>query len=651
MKQKYLSFHVLIILASAGFALPTGSAAEEAWHYQASAEVRETGLAEAVLPPGLFFSDEGGTQVSRTDLSLIGPDGNPRSFELYWKEKSGSRSAVLKPSRIRFDRTSGLVWEAPAPKGMTIENVRIDFAAPQTVGQVTIEGRDGKGWRRLAENAALYDALSSTGVDIEPAPYEQLRLSFKGFSREFKETTFPVRSVTVSGKSTAKDYAEQYVDLRFEDARPEKTITISSVLPGAGLWIRNISLSTEAQFQGAWEAGRETIIDGKAQFQALVSGTVSTVGKQASVLDIPVNRSWPGRSLVVKLRPEGTYVGRITRLRIAVMLPRMAFFADKTGTYRVRTGSGDSAAIKETPGDEDRKIANTAVFSAVSENKQWAPARLAERYLVAGGPFSDAGFRWKATVRVPDAGYFRLVLNQEASLSPRPEKVRLVRDNVQVPFFNGAGEEREIVLKPTVDYDKAHNKTSWSVVLPSSAERITEMLMEADGIFERTVKLETPRPGHSGWQPWKTLHWSNTSRTPSVLRARLADMPKDAVELRITMDHGDNRPIEISTIRVTYNAPTLFFITDKPGAYSLFGGNPKIPDAKYDIALVRAHLVDEMPRSLEMGSIEPYRSSEIRQKILEVFEDKSWGLYAVLGLVTAALLVLIVRLFPKEKKG
>jgi len=35
----------------------------------------------------------------------------------------------------------------------------------------------------------------------------------------------------------------------------------------------------------------------------------------------------------------------------------------------------------------------------------------------------------------------------------------------------------------------------------------------------------------------------------------------------------------------------------------------------------------------------------------EAFSDRGWGIYAILGLVTAILLVLIVRLFPEEKKA
>ena len=503
----------------------------------------------------------------------------------------------------------------------------------------------------MAENVALYDNLSATGIEVKPAVYEQLKLSFKGYDKEFRETPFRVKSVVLSGTSTAKDFVEKPVELRFSDEKQEGTRAISSVLPGSGLWIKTVVLSTEAQFQGTWELGREAIVGGKLQFQELISGSITTVSKKASLMEIPVDRSWPGRSLVLRLHPAGTYVGRITALRITVILPRVAFYADKTGAYLARTGSGSKVFIKETPGVADRKIKNVIFFSVVKDNKQWVPEGLAEKYMIAGGPFTDKGFRWTAKVKVPESGYYRLVLNREASLSPSPEKVRLVKDNVQVPYFYGLSEEREIALNAAVDYDKAKNRTSWNIALPTPSGNIKEMIAEAQGIFERNVILETPRPGRGGWQPWKTLHWLNTAKTPSVLRVGLEDLPKNTAELRITMDHGDNRPIEINKMQATYYAPTLLFLTHKPGEYALFGGNPGIPEAKYDAALVQAHLIDIAPKAAAMGDIEPFRSSGFKLKILEVFDDKSWGLYAVLGVVTVVLMMLIVRLFPKEKKG
>jgi hypothetical protein len=69
---------------------------------QASAQVAQPGLIETVLPAGVFFGTDGTAKTSQLDLTLVGPDGNPRSFELFWKGDTGPRSVAMKPSRLLF---------------------------------------------------------------------------------------------------------------------------------------------------------------------------------------------------------------------------------------------------------------------------------------------------------------------------------------------------------------------------------------------------------------------------------------------------------------------------------------------------------------------------------------------------------------------
>lgn len=648
----YKTTAVFCIFILEMLAMPLWTEANEQWHFQASVTVSEPGLVEAALPAGIFFGADAAAQTSHVDLSLIGPDGNPRSFELYWKEDNGPRIVALKSTRVLLDKNRVIIWEADVPKELLIETIKIDVATSQTLGKVTIEGKDSHGWHVLAENAALYktDTRSAAEIEIKPAVYEQLRLSFKGYDKEFRETPLLVRSVILSGKSTAKDYVEKAIELRFSDKNEENTRVISSLLPGSGLWIRTVFLSTEAQFQGTWELGQEVVTGGKLQFLKTLSGSVATVGKKGSYLELPFNDFWRNRSLVLRLNSAGKYVGDVKALGITVNLPRMTFYADKAGTYLAQTGGGNQAVIQESPGDKDRKINRVIFFSDVSENKQWVPERLAEKYSIAGGPFNENGFRWKARVPISEAGYYRLVLNREASMTPNPEKVRLVRDAVQIPYFRGPGEEQKIELAATAGYDKGENRTSWTIVLPDRARNLTEMSVESQGIFDRQVMFEIPKQGRAGWQPWKTIRWQNVANASSVMRMGLADLPRDVREMRITMDHGDNRPIDIRKIHATFDAPTLLFLIHQPGEYTLYGGNESSSEAKYDLALVQAHLVDAMPKPATMGSIEPFSFSVFKYNILRLFDDKSWGLYLVLGLVTIVLMILIVKLFPKEEK-
>jgi len=424
---------------------------------------------------------------------------------------------------------------------------------------------------------------------------------------------------------------------------------LSTTLPGMGLWIKHITLTTDAQFQGTWELGAEVVSGGKLQFQKLLSGSVTTVGKKGSQLEIPVAGYWATRSLVLRLDPGKTYVGPIKSMAILVNLPRMIFHADKAGSYLAQTALGNLVAIQEAPGDKERKASAVVAFSDAQENPQWAPESLLKKYAVAGGPFDGKGFRWQSRLKVAEAGYYRLVLDREASLRPGSGAVRIVKDGLQVPYFSGPSEERKIDLAAAHEYDKKKNRTTWTVELPVRSTGLNELTAEASGIFDRVVQIEVPMQGHAGWQVWRTMRWQNAAQTSSVLRLSLAGLPQDAAKLRIAMEHGDNRPIELGKLQASYNAPALLFLASAAGEYGLYGGNEKVGPAKYDLTLVQAHLADVLPKTMEMGKVESASSAGFKNAIVGAFDDKSWGLYAVLGAVTLVLMIVIARLFPKAQ--
>jgi hypothetical protein len=241
------------------------------------------------------------------------------------------------------------------------------------------------------------------------------------------------------------------------------------------------------------------------------------------------------------------------------------------------------------------------------------------------------------------------VLNRDASLRQGFGTVRIVKDGLQVPYFSGPSEERKIDLAAAPEYDKKKNRTSWTVELPDRSADLRELSAESDGIFDRTVQFEVPLQGRAGWQVWRTMRWQNTTQTQSVLRVSLVGLPLDASKLRITMEHGDNRPIGLGKLQASYAAPALLFLASAAGEYALYGGNEKAVPAKYDLTLVQAHLADVLPKTVEMGKVESVSSAGFKNAFVGAFEDKSWGLYAVLGAVTLILMIVIARLFPKTE--
>ncbi len=625
--------------------------ADAPWHFQAELVVPKAGLVESVLPAGLFFaSDEKGSQ-SFIDLALVGPDGQNRSFELFWKEDNKLRQIDLAPGRIYLDKDKGLIWETSLPANFIMETLLIDLSDSEFMGKVDIQARAGQRWLWLARNAALYKKGEQSGstLQVKSGVYDQMRLCFKGYDRSLKETALPVQSVRVIGRNRAKGFAEQWTQLAFADDKRGNERVLSAVLPGSGLAIQTLALKTEAQFQGRWRLGYEMAQGGVPEFREIYTGVVTTVLGTETELEIHVNQFWPSRYLILKLDQGDKYLGHVSEFKLQARLPRLVFWADKEGVYRAQTGLGSKTLVKERPGDEKRQAGRSLVFSGIIENPQWRAENLLEQLGVGGGPFNEKGYRWKAKVMIPVPGYYRLVLDPEVVFEANLQALRLVKDKVQIPYFRGSNEIRTAKLHVISSYDQATNSSAWTVQLPGSLSPWEFLSLESHGIFERQVIFEIPGPGQSEWKQWKELKWQNTGDGAAVLQVDLHALPVAVEKIRVRMQHGDNRPIGLNKSNAFFYAPTLLFIARNAGEYSLYGGHPDADEAKYDLALVQAHLKDTAPQTVKMENWTNLSASGFDFKIKALFEGRNWGLYVVLGLVTLALLVLIIRLFPKKE--
>ncbi len=115
-------------------------------------------IVEAVLPPGLHImpGTEGTSETKgqKMDLVLKGPDNQPRSFELYWKEESGPVSVMLKPETVELSNDNGLLWEGTIPDMIRADHLRVIVSDAQGMGKVNVDALSRETWQIVATNAA-----------------------------------------------------------------------------------------------------------------------------------------------------------------------------------------------------------------------------------------------------------------------------------------------------------------------------------------------------------------------------------------------------------------------------------------------------------------------------------------------------------------
>ncbi len=649
MKNDRTFFSALILIVFLWGATDLVRAEDASFRVEAPISVDQPGLVEAVLPAGLHVSSDHGL-----DLKVLGPEGQSRAFELYWKDDLGQVNVPLVEKHVQLREDGLFMWQGAASSKIKAARLRIGLSAGDYIGKVDVFGLKNGDWERLAKDEALYlvDGQCRTDVSIPPALYDAYRIVFTAYDQKYRRKLVPVNYVEVEGEKIGKKYIEDQISIRPKRQDEKGEIRLAVELPGTGLWIKQIKVLTSAPFEGKWQMVRQEMISGQLREVVWREGQTDTFGKGSKTLAIGIGETPPNRTFILKLKPDH-YLGDLEDLSLTVRLPRLVFRADKPGIYKVQAGSGENVAVLETPSAANRGKVQDVFCGSLSFNPNWRPESLVKKFHLEGGPFDNRGYAWIAPVKVSSPGYYRLILDQKAGLEGNLEGLRIVRENQQVPYFFLDGENREVILTPETTYDKEKNTSTWIISLPRASRAWTDLVLGSSGIFDRSVAVEFENPNTRSWQSSRRENWNNLKDQKTQLRIPLNTFPDETTQLRLTILHGDNKPIQLDKISAFYRTVDLCFLADSSDGYELMGGNPSAAAPSYDLGLIKEELLAREPQAAAIGELQPFAGQGIKFLAFRAFEGTRWGLYAVLGFATLIMLFLIVRLFPEiaeEKK-
>lgn len=619
------------------------------WQTQVPITVTKTGIVEVLLLPELH------NQLHDSlDLKVLGTDGNPRPFELYWREDAGAASLRLARDSARLEDKL-FIWSAKIKESerFNIQSLRISVLAQDYIGKVDIYGLKNSAWIKLADKEALYtaDGTAQGEIKIKEDIYEGFRLEFTAYAKK----PVPIGSVEALGEKQGKDYAEVSLPITFQrkNVKDEEgnieSVELTAVLPGSGLYIKELELITAAQFNGTWSLGRQGIIDGQNTFIPVVNGNIYGVEKGTTSLIMPVEEIWKGKMLNLRLKGQENYISEIKKFTMKIRVPRLVFLADTAGTYIVQTGLNNKILIRDYPSAKLENPLATASFGAPKTNPDWKPESLINLYALGGAAFKTDGYEWNSAVNVPEPGYYRFLLHQRASLEGNLRGLRLVKDGYQVPFFMDRGVSREIKLIANENYESDKNTTTWHIELPQASARWNSLKLKADGIFKRSIRIERDQAKPVQNTLWKSISWVNTEAGPAELFISLRGFPQEETKIRLVIAHGDNKPLKIQEIKALYDAPAVYFLAGTAAGYLLYGGNTNAGAPSYDLELVQNQLMRHEPKAATLAEPIVMKSGGVTNSVFKFFARNNWGLYIVLGLLALVLMIVIARIFPKQK--
>lgn len=620
------------------------------WYQEGRLDITETGMIESVLLPGLHLAADPISAADYTlDLTLTGPDGKNRPFELFWTEKGDAKRITLETSSLKLDNRKRLIWEGMIPENFIVRKIILDIPDKNYIGRVDIHGLTFAGWRTLAGDIAIIKTTDKmkTEVQIPAGEYRSMRLYFSGYDQGFKEIPAFIGQVEIEGEISQNGYAEEIIRPAVDTAPDDRSAEIKLTLPGSGIRVDMVQVTTGSVFQGKWQLGWETIHMGEQTFQEIKRGENTITADENRSLAIDLGIPSKNERMVIKLNSMD-YFGEIQEARVYARLPRLLFFADQKGTYTLKTGLGKRNRIREMVSGHPAANTHMVNITDLSTNPLWQPDNMPRGISLKGGPFRGDGYTWKSPLRIDRPGYYRLILSDSAGLEDNRQGLRIIKNNEQIPYFFSSKEKRKISISKDFEYDKKTNRSIMPLSLPGVSNQFTDIMFTGKGIFKREINIEYKEPGKTGWQKWIRREWISKSERESSLYIGIHELPRYRNSMRIVIDHGDNQPVLPESIDAVYQSQDLFFIASEAGEYEVVGGNPKAAPASYDISIIQNYLFNRVPQKIRMGETVSFKGKGWQDRVNGIFSETGWGLYGVLGLVTLGLLIIIVRLFPRK---
>jgi hypothetical protein len=631
------------------------------WRFSQAIDVPATGLIRVNVPPETL-------DAARPDLADVRiADGAGREVPYLIdrpmpRRESALRSqelrTALEPTATRITLTTGT---RSALKGVTFETP----AGVEFIKAVEVEGsHDGATWLHLATNKPIFrmaGGAANPNVSFSEGVWEFLRVTidnsrtpavpFTGVLLQVAETNAPAEPFPL----TIKTRDESFGVTRFSVDLGAMNLTVASlgIETTDPLFVRPVTIAVP-------ELANDNISE-----QTLCAGSVYRVdfnGKVESQVEIPIDTQIHGRELIVLIDNGDSPPLVINAVHGSRRITNLLFFAREPGRYQLLSGNSQCAAQRYDLSELDDQLKTAGAIEgwagpllANSDYKQ--PDNLAALPLT-GAKIDVAGWKFRKPIQLLKPGAQQIELDPDvlirAALDQRD--LRIVVDDRQLPFLlerPSISRSLPLASEPAND-PKKPRLSRWSLKLPQAGIPISRITCAADSeLFQREMRLWEEAanvrgdkfPRELGDATWKKV----PGETTREFAIHLGAAPRSGT-LFLETDNGDNPAIKLHDFRGHYPVSRIVFKTasDSTQPIWIYYGNPDTATPRYDVALIADQLFRAERATATLGRQENMHSKT--ERIIQTLSGSSlyifWG---VLGVVVAALLLLISRLLPKTQ--
>ena len=631
------------------------------WRFSQAIDVPATGLIRVNVPPETL-------DAARPDLADVRiADGAGREVPYLIdrpmpRRESALRSqelrTALEPTATRITLTTGT---RSVLKGVTFETP----AGVEFIKAVAVEGsHDGATWVRLATDKPIFRMASGAAnpsVSFSEGVWEFLRLTiddsrtaavpFTGVLLQVAETNAPAEPFPL----TIKTRDESFGVTRFSVDLGAMNLTVASlgIETTDPLFVRPVTIAVP-------ELANDNISE-----QTLCSGSVYRVdfnGKVESQVEVPIDKQILGRELIVLIDNGDSPPLVIKSVHGSRRVTNLLFFAREAGRYELLSGNSQCAAPRYDLSELDDQLKTAGAIEgragpliANSDYKQ--PDNLAALPLT-GAKIDATTWKFRKPIQLSKPGTQQIELDPDVLIRAAPDQrdLRIVVDDRQLPFLlerPSISRSLPLASEPAND-PKKPRLSRWSLKLPQAGIPISRITCAADSeLFQREMRLweevaddrGDKFPRELGHATWKKV----PGETTREFAIHLGAAPRSGT-LFLETDNGDNPAIKLHDFRGHYPVSRIIFkaAADSTQPIWIYYGNPDTASPRYDVALIADQLFRAERATATLGRQENMHSKT--ERIIQTLSGFSlyifWG---VLGVVVAALLLLISRLLPKTQ--
>jgi hypothetical protein len=629
------------------------------WKQYQNLEVDQAGLIRVPIPMESLDAARPGLE----DLRLFDANGReiPYLLERPIPEKSAELATVGLLNALRPDST---VATFRNPANRPVNAMILETPAREFMKSAQLEGsRDGTRWMKIVVDAPLYrqeDGSAGLEIRFPAAEWGYFRLTLDNR----RTAAIPVTGARLR-TAPPEIQPRLPLEVRITDREELDGITHLTVMAeGANAVISRVEIDTpEPLFSRHIELYARRLIDGEIRETLFARGSVARVAPDSAPAELRLDYlegfALPAKEFIVCITNNNSPPLQLRSVKVWRYPAYLIWEAANPGIFTLLSGNPGCAAprydLSALSVSLKAKPTEPRAVSALAANPAYRTADLAPEFPQIAAAIDTAGWTYRKRIKPGQPGMQQLELDPEVlahGLSSLRD-LRLVRTGNQVPYLIERTMRRRF-LSPTLAADSAKKESRlsrWILHLPYKNLPIDTVSFNTDSmLFQRQVELLESQPaGRSrNHSPLARAVWT---RSPGAGKEKLEltlPRPPATEELIFEIDNGDNPPLDLRDVKVSYLISRLVFRWTGPEEIYLYYGNRKSNAPRYDIQFVARDLL----------AVEKAMAALEREEVLGpgffsgTSEDAQWPgwiYWGALAIVVIVLFAVIRRLLPQTQ--